>query len=111
VIRQKAGQKQEALVAGKRSTEMEVNQKTLRVPVDLIKTACQEACPASAITFGNQLDGDQAAVVRAKGLDRSYALLNYIGTRPRTQYLARVKNPNKDMPDAKFIGKATIHMV
>jgi MoCo/4Fe-4S cofactor protein with predicted Tat translocation signal len=111
VIRQKGGQKQEALVAGKKSTEMEVTTATLRVPVDTIKTACQEACPASAITFGNRLDGDKAAVVRARSLDRSYDLLNYIGTRPRTQYLARVKNPNKDMPDAPFIGKATIHMV
>ncbi len=34
-------------------------------------------------------------------------LLNYIGTRPRTSYLARIKNPNPKMPDAKFIGKAT----
>ena len=48
---------------------------------------------------------------RSKAIARNYDLLNYIGTRPRTSYLARVKNPNPAMPDAKFIGKATIHMV
>ena len=41
---------------------------------------------------------------------RNYDLLNYVGTLPRTSYLARVKNPNKDMPDAKYRGQATIHM-
>jgi molybdopterin-containing oxidoreductase family iron-sulfur binding subunit len=111
VIRQKRGQKQEALVAGKPSTEMEVTTKTLRIPVDSVKVACQEACPAGAITFGNLLDKEQSAVGRSKEIERNYDLLNYIGTRPRTSYLARVKNPNPEMPDAKFIGKATIHMV
>jgi len=110
VIRQKAGQKQEALVAGKASTEMKVNVHTLRIPVDSVKTACQEACPANAIAFGNLLDGDKSAMVRGQNLERSYDLLNYLNTRPRTNYLARVKNPNPAMPDAKFIGKATIHM-
>jgi molybdopterin-containing oxidoreductase family iron-sulfur binding subunit len=111
VIRQKRGQKQEALVAGKPSTEMEVTEKTLRIPVDSVKVACQEACPADAITFGNLKDEEKSAMFRAKSGERNYDLLNYIGTRPRTSYLARVKNPNPDMPDAKFIGKATIHMV
>jgi molybdopterin-containing oxidoreductase family iron-sulfur binding subunit len=111
VIRQKRGQKQEALVAGKPSTEMEVTTKTLRIPVDSVKVACQEACPAGAITFGNLLDKEKSAVGRSKEIERNYDLLNYIGTRPRTSYLARVKNPNPQMPDAKFIGKATIHMV
>jgi molybdopterin-containing oxidoreductase family iron-sulfur binding subunit len=110
VIRQKAGQKQEALVAGKPSTEMQVTTHTLRIPVDSVKVACQDACAAGAITFGNLLDGDKSVMVRSKHIERNYDLLNYIGTRPRTSYLARVKNPNPDMPDAKFIGKATIHM-
>jgi MoCo/4Fe-4S cofactor protein with predicted Tat translocation signal len=111
VIRQKGGQKQEALAAGKPSTGMEVTTSTLRIPVDSVKVACQEACPASAITFGNLLDGDKSAMFRSKHIARNYDLLNYIGTRPRTSYLARVKNPNRHMPDHKWIGKATIHMV
>lgn len=110
VIRQKRGQKQEALVAGKPSTEMEVTTKTLRVPVDSIKVACQEACPADAISFGNLLDEKHSKMGRSKVIERNYDLLQYIGTRPRTSYLARVKNPNPAMPDAEFIGKATIHM-
>jgi molybdopterin-containing oxidoreductase family iron-sulfur binding subunit len=111
VIRQKRGQKQEALVAGKPSTEMTVNTNTLRIPVDSVKTACQDACPANAITFGNKLDEEKSALGRSKRIERNYDLLNYVGTRPRTSYLARVKNPNPEMPDAPFIGKATIHMV
>jgi molybdopterin-containing oxidoreductase family iron-sulfur binding subunit len=111
VIRQKRGQKQEALAAGKPSSEMEVTTRTLRVPADSVKVACQEACPAGAITFGNLLDKENSAVGRSKRIERNYDLLNYIGTRPRTSYLARVKNPNPEMPDARFIGKATIHMV
>jgi molybdopterin-containing oxidoreductase family iron-sulfur binding subunit len=75
-----------------------------------VKVACQEACPASAISFGNRLDGDKSLMERGRHLDRNYDLLQYIGTRPRTSYLARVKNPNPEMPDAKFVGKATIHM-
>ncbi len=110
VIRQKRGQKQEALVAGKPSTEMQVNVSTLRIPVDSVKVACQDACSAGAITFGNLLDGDKSVMYRSKHIERNYDLLNYIGTKPRTSYLARVKNPNPKMPDAKFIGKATVHM-
>ena len=98
-------------IAGKPSTEMEVTTATLRIPVDSVKTACQDACPATAITFGNLLDEEKSALGRTRKLERNYDLLNYIGTRPRTAYLARVKNPNPDMPDAQFIGKATVHMV
>ena len=80
--------------------------------------AWQEACEAGAITGGNLLDKN-STVVRAKGSHflkdapgsaRNSDLLNYIGTRPRTSYLARVKNPNEAMPDAKYLGQATINM-
>jgi len=109
-IRQKRGQKQEALLAGKVSPDSQVTTHTLRIPVDSVKVACQEACPAGGIEFGNLLDGDKSVMVRAKGVDRNYDLLNYIGTKPRTSYLARVKNPNDKMPDAAQVGKATINM-
>ena len=111
VIRQKRGQKQEVLESGKTSPEYQVSTETLRIPVDSVKTACQDACPAEAISFGNLLDEKASVMGRAKELERNYDLLQYIGTRPRTSYLARVKNPNPDMPDAPFIGQATIHMV
>jgi MoCo/4Fe-4S cofactor protein with predicted Tat translocation signal len=111
VIRQKRGQKQEVLESGKLSPEVKIADKTLRIPVDSVKTACQDACPAEAISFGNLKDESKSEMGRAKKLERNYDLLNYIGTLPRTSYLARVKNPNPKMPDAKFIGQATIHMV
>ncbi len=111
VIRQKRGQKQGALEAGKPSTDFQVTTETLRIPVDSVKVACQDACYASAISFGNLLDEDKGVIGRSKKIERNYDLLNYIGTRPRTSYLARVKNPNPEMPDAPFVGKATIHMV
>ncbi|MEO7100508.1 MAG: TAT-variant-translocated molybdopterin oxidoreductase [Luteolibacter sp.] len=110
VIRQKRGQKQGALEAGKPSTDFQVTKETLRIPIDSVKVACQDACSASAISFGNLLDGDKSVMGRSKKIERNYDLLNYIGTRPRTSYLARVKNPNDKMPDAPFVGKATIHM-
>ncbi|MGJ8633436.1 MAG: TAT-variant-translocated molybdopterin oxidoreductase [Luteolibacter sp.] len=110
VIRQKRGQKQEVLASGKLSPDVDVTTETLRIPVDSVKTACQDACPAEAITFGNKLDKNASEMMRGKGLERNYDLLNYIGTAPRTSYLARVKNPNPEMPDAKFIGQATINM-
>jgi len=77
-----------------------------RVPTDSVKTACQQACPAEAITFGDM--GDPAAMVnKLKMSPRNYDLLNYIGTYPRTSYLARIKNPNPKMPDQKRIGHST----
>jgi molybdopterin-containing oxidoreductase family iron-sulfur binding subunit len=109
-IRQKRGQKQDVLASGKTSPEVTVTAKTLRIPVDSVKVACQEACPADAISFGNLLDEKAATVVRGRELARSYELLHYIGTIPRTLYMARVKNPNEKMPDAEFVGTATIHM-
>ena len=64
-----------------------------------IKTACQQACPAEAITFGNILD-KQAAVVQEKKSLRDYEVLGFLDTQPRTTYLSKVRNPNAGMPDA-----------
>ena len=56
-----------------------------------ITTACQSACPSDAIVFGD-LNDPQSAVSRSKASPRSYLLLEELGTRPRTSYLARIHN-------------------
>jgi MoCo/4Fe-4S cofactor protein with predicted Tat translocation signal len=58
-----------------------------------VVTACQQACPTRAITFGDKAD-PQSRVSRERGDARSYALLGELGTRPRTTYLARVEQPS-----------------
>jgi molybdopterin-containing oxidoreductase family iron-sulfur binding subunit len=61
----------------------------------IVQTACQQACPTRAITFGN-INDRKSAVVREKAEPHSYAMLEELGTRPRTTYLARVTNRPDD---------------
>ncbi len=61
-----------------------------------IVTACQQACPTQAIVFGNKNDKD-SRVSRSKANPRNYLLLDELNTRPRTSYLAKVKNPNPEI--------------
>jgi molybdopterin-containing oxidoreductase family iron-sulfur binding subunit len=65
---------------------------------DGLKTACQQACPAEAIEFGNLMDKD-SRVMKWKNNERNYSVLGFLDTKPRITYLARVRNPNPAMPD------------
>jgi MoCo/4Fe-4S cofactor protein with predicted Tat translocation signal len=67
-----------------------------RVGGDEVVTACQAACPTKAIVFGN-LNDPASAVVKAKANSRNYALLAELNTRPRTTYLAKLRNPNPEI--------------
>jgi MoCo/4Fe-4S cofactor protein with predicted Tat translocation signal len=58
-----------------------------------IVTACEAACPTQAILFGDRND-PQSRVARLKREPLNYAILEELGTRPRTTYLAKLKNPN-----------------
>ena len=71
----------------------------IRIADGNIKVACQQVCPTDAITFGDISDAD-SEVSKMKANDRNYSVLGYLNARPRTTYLARLRNPNPEMPDA-----------
>lgn len=61
-----------------------------------IVTACQQVCPADAIVFGN-INEKGSRVSELKSDPRNYGILAELGTRPRTTYLAKIKNPNPEI--------------
>jgi len=70
-------------------------QDLIGVPDGFFKVACEQACPSDAITFGNILD--EASDARAmRDNHRSYLLLGFLATRPRTTHMLRVRNRSEE---------------
>ena len=77
-------------------TRIAAEKENRRIADGEVVTACQQACPAEAIVFGDL--NDPASRVRVlKAEERNYALLAELNTHPRTTYLAAVSNPNPEL--------------
>jgi molybdopterin-containing oxidoreductase family iron-sulfur binding subunit len=61
-----------------------------------VVTACAQVCPTQAIVFGN-INDRQSHVAQLKGEKLNYSLLAELNTRPRTTYLAELRNPNTEI--------------
>jgi molybdopterin-containing oxidoreductase family iron-sulfur binding subunit len=69
------------------------------LPDGTIETACQMACPTEAIVFGD-LQDPESRVSKLHALRESYALLPENYTRPRTRFIAHIRNPNPKLEPA-----------
>jgi molybdopterin-containing oxidoreductase family iron-sulfur binding subunit len=68
-----------------------------------VVTACQAACPSRAITFGD-LNDEGSRVRKLRDDPRNYGLLTELNTRPRTSYLAKLRNPNPALEEGSHHG-------
>jgi molybdopterin-containing oxidoreductase family iron-sulfur binding subunit len=66
------------------------------VPTDSFTTACAQACPAGAIVFGN-INDPESRVSKLKKNQRDYTVLEFLLTKPRLTYLAKIRNPNTEL--------------
>jgi len=65
-----------------------------------VQTACQQACPAQAITFGD-LNDPNSDIAKMHASQRAYFVLEELNVKPNVAYLARVRNPHPQTPQQK----------
>ncbi len=82
---------EEAKIAAKRA-----GQDRKKLPDGAVTPACAQACATQAITFGN-INDLESRVAKLKQSERNYELLQELNVRPRTTYLARVRNENEEL--------------
>lgn len=93
------GRKKAALETGIYDENLTVTDDQIRIPTNGVKVACQESCPAEAISFGNIVEGSNDDVNKWRKNSRNYEILSYLAIKARTTYLARIKNPNKALTE------------
>jgi MoCo/4Fe-4S cofactor protein with predicted Tat translocation signal len=79
----------------------------LTLPTDSVQSACQQACPAEAIVFGDLKD-PKSRIAKLRELPQNYHLLDYLNLQTRTAYLARIRNPNPKVPGAGRVGRINV---
>ncbi|HEX2746866.1 MAG TPA: TAT-variant-translocated molybdopterin oxidoreductase [Verrucomicrobiales bacterium] len=105
------GRRNKRHATGANDESLKIEESDIAVAADAVKTACQEACPAGAIVFGNIVDPKSTVSAWRKN-SRNYELLGYLSVRARTTYLARIKNPNpaliaKSTTEATKVGQGS----
>jgi MoCo/4Fe-4S cofactor protein with predicted Tat translocation signal len=75
---------------------MDAEKENRRVRDGEVLTACQQVCPTEALVFGD-INDPASKVAKLKAEQLNYGMLAELNTRPRTTYLAKLTNPNRDL--------------
>jgi molybdopterin-containing oxidoreductase family iron-sulfur binding subunit len=80
----------------KRRAKLAKDEDGAKAAMTAIQTACAQACPGGAIVFGD-INDPSTKVAQLKKQDRDYGLLTELNVKPRTSYLAKIRNPNPEI--------------
>ena len=82
------------------ATRITAKKEARRIGGNEVMTACQQACPTEAIVFGD-INDPNSSVTKQKAQPLNYSMLGELNTRPRTTYLAKLRNPNPELEPQK----------